>query len=173
MNEIWFMWLLWASWTDWRKREISVWFFGLAAICGLVIGSCLADSLLWYFWQTAKSMMIGVVLLACSWLTEGAIGSGDGWWFLISGCYLGWEENLWCFAMGNALSGLYSIGVMIWGKWKGVSVWKKGYRFCPFYCRSVSGFFLRAQAELQQQCRGIAGHGNSFTGNGFFSPFFL
>lgn len=132
MKEMWFAWLLWVAWTDWRKREIPVWIFGLAAICGLAGGCWLADSLPWYAWQTAKSMMIGVVLLAFSWLTEGAVGSGDGWWFLISGCYLGWQENLWSFGMGTALSGLYSAEIMVWGKWKGVSVWKKRIPFLPF-----------------------------------------
>lgn len=132
MKELWFCFLVWSAWKDWKKREIPVWIFGLAAICGVAGGIWQADSVWWWLWEMLKSMMIGAVLLAVAWVTEGAVGSGDGCWLLVSGCYLVWQENLWVFCTGLALSGLCSVCIMMWGIWKGASVWKIRMPFLPF-----------------------------------------
>lgn len=37
-------------------------------------------------------MIPGIMLLLIGMLTRGLLGEGDGWFFIVSGFFLGWQE---------------------------------------------------------------------------------
>ena len=55
--------------------------------------------------QMLLSGGIGLFLLILSKCTNGGIGEGDGWFFIVSGWYLDWQDNVQLFLSGLQLSG--------------------------------------------------------------------
>lgn len=85
---IWFLGLTAAAWEDLKTRQVSFLTLLLLAVPG--IGN------LWYVWNQGftavgmhgASVILAVMMILLSNLTEGAIGEGDGLFFLVSACYL-------------------------------------------------------------------------------------
>lgn len=127
MKMIWIVFLYMAAGLDLWKREIPVWLYGVFGLVGIV--NVVRNPLLL---PMAGSIAIGLVLLLISFGSGGAVGDGDGWFFLVSGLYLAWQENLSLLCSGLLLSSLYAIGWIIWGKWNGVSVKHIKIPFLPF-----------------------------------------
>ena len=88
--------LLFAAWQDWRWRSLSMGFLLAAGMVGIGLSAVLNRTLL----QVVSSAAIGVLLLLLSKWTEGGIGEGDGWFFVVSGCYIDWQDNLCLFLSG-------------------------------------------------------------------------
>ena len=88
--------LLFAAWQDWRWRSLSMRFLLAAGMVGIGLSAVLNRTLL----QVVSSAAIGVLLLLLSKWTEGGIGEGDGWFFVVSGCYIDWQDNLCLFLSG-------------------------------------------------------------------------
>lgn len=65
--------------------------------------------------DTAMAMAVGGGLLFLSWITNEAVGKGDGWFFLISGIYLGAVKNLVLLAGGLGVCFLLSMVLMFKG----------------------------------------------------------
>ena len=65
--------------------------------------------------DTAMAMAIGVGLLFLSRITKEAVGKGDGWFFLISGIYLGAVKNLVLLAGGLGICFLLSMVLVFKG----------------------------------------------------------
>ena len=88
MRVIWFFGLTAAACEDLRFRQVSFVTLLLLAVPG--IGH------LWYVWNQgleavglhAAAATLAVMMLLLSKITEGAIGEGDGLFFLVSACYL-------------------------------------------------------------------------------------
>ena len=88
--------LVLAAWQDCRWKSISMRFLLAEGIIGVRFSVALKRSLL----QVVLSAGIGVLLLLLSKWTEGGIGEGDGWFFVVSGCYIDWQDNLCLFLSG-------------------------------------------------------------------------
>lgn len=106
-----------ASWQDLRGRSIKVWVFAGFGGAGAVLrciqlmleigmacqgkdmyrACCLMGERLF---DMGLAMAIGTGLLYLSWVTGEAVGRGDGWFFVISGLYLGAVRNLLLLAGG-------------------------------------------------------------------------
>lgn len=94
--------LLVGAYEDYRSRTLTERYLLVAGGAGSL---CAAVSLIknggWA--DAACSVGIGAALLGFSFVTDGGIGEGDGWFFVISGMFLTWKENLlmlcagWCF----------------------------------------------------------------------------
>ena len=65
-------------------------------------------------------------------LTDEAIGSGDGWFFTVSGLYLTPVLNLKLLIYGTFLSGLICGGIYFYSRLKGKEVRRKPVAFLPF-----------------------------------------
>ena len=79
-----------AAWQDLRNKSISVWLYlGYGAVAG-AIRLTGGEPVL----QALSGGLVGVVLLAAGRLTAGAIGSGDGLFFVVSGLYLSFYDNV-------------------------------------------------------------------------------
>ncbi|MCB7318138.1 prepilin peptidase [Lacrimispora sp. 210928-DFI.3.58] len=87
-----------AAWQDARKRSISVRTFQIAGMAGIAVRMwevCWkGEELMAVMAEGALALLPGIFLLLLSAVTEEAIGKGDGWFFLISGIYLGYPGNL-------------------------------------------------------------------------------
>ena len=93
------------SWQDLRRKRIRVlWLYGFGMVG---IGFTLirgVQAVLAYGWDWKQhgvrllkwmiGMMPGLILLWMERQTGGAVGLGDGWFFLIAGCYLGGWQTL-------------------------------------------------------------------------------
>lgn len=136
MKIVWFVFLGIAAWMDARTRQISVWLYMLFGGIGLLS----AAEALWNqkisgvsgYGGLAVSLGIGISLILLGQVTEGAIGAGDGLFFLVSGLYLTWQENLGLLYYGLLCCSMFGLGLILWGNWKGVSVRKQKLPFLPF-----------------------------------------
>lgn len=143
------------------KREIPGWMFclfGTVGLAGRLAGSAGIADIAWVgsnireagsvgylaVWPElaaiAGSAAVGVLLLIISRAARGAVGEGDGWFFVVSGLYISWKINLGLLCYGLILSSMYGILLTVWGTVKGISVRKKKIPFLPFV--SMAGILM-------------------------------
>lgn len=106
--KIFLLFLFGAAWQDARRKKISaslLWGFGLAGAAGCIIFQ--RDPALVFM-----SAAVGGGILILSRITEGGIGEGDGWFFVVSGLFLNPWENLLLFLSGLFLSALCGLLVL-------------------------------------------------------------
>lgn len=105
-----------AAWQDARKGTIHIrtfWLFGaygLICRCSLVLCILLGQrgeaAEVWIqVLGLAAAAAVGIFLMFLSRITNEGIGAGDGWFFLVSGVYLGFWKNL-LFFTGTLLCAL-------------------------------------------------------------------
>ncbi|MEY8356543.1 prepilin peptidase [Lachnospiraceae bacterium 54-53] len=121
------MFLLTGAWQDGREKSISVWLLVSAGFAGaalsLLRGTFGADRIL--------SCLPGCGLLLLSRFTDEAIGSGDGWFFLVSGLFLNALMNFKLLVYGTFLNGLICCGIYLFSRMRGNDVKKKSIPFLP------------------------------------------
>ena len=100
--------LLFSSLLDIRKREISIpvtLMFGLAGVAySIKTGRTMTDYLI--------PAAIGIFILACSILTRGQVGMGDGWLLMALGCMMRMESYIQMACIGMLLAAACS-GVLL------------------------------------------------------------
>ena len=100
--------LLFSSLLDIRKREISIpvtLMFGLAGVAySIKTGRTRTDYLI--------PAAIGIFILACSILTRGQVGMGDGWLLMALGCMMRMESYIQMACIGMLLAAACS-GVLL------------------------------------------------------------
>lgn len=80
----------------------------------------------------AMALSVGVFLLVLSAVTRQSVGTGDGWFFVVSALYLGFWKNVALLLGGLGVCFFYCSGLLIWGKMHKVSVGKRRIPFLPF-----------------------------------------
>ena len=88
--------LLIAVYRDLRTRTLSRRFLVVSMVLGSLMG--IWEHRNWLDW--VLSCGIGVLLLGMAHVSGGGIGEGDGWFFVVTGMFLQWKENLWLFLSG-------------------------------------------------------------------------
>lgn len=83
-------------------------------------------------------MSVGVVLLMLSVLTGGRIGAGDAVLLIVTGIYLGLEQNLQLFFSGLSLCGMWALGLLILRK----KSRKDSIPFVPFLLAAYMGMLV-------------------------------
>ena len=111
MKWYWFICLSVAAWEDARTRRLPDW-LSLAAIIPGIFHLFLTDPM-----DHLMAAAVGTVLLLLSYLTEGAVGEGDGLFFLITACYLNLTETAMLFLAGLGISCIWSIGILAARGW--------------------------------------------------------
>ena len=100
--------LLFSSFLDIRKREISIpvtLMIGLAGVAySIKTGRTMTDYLI--------PAAIGIFILACSILTRGQVGMGDGWLLMALGCMMRMESYIQMACIGMLLAAACS-GVLL------------------------------------------------------------
>lgn len=126
------------AWQDIRRKSIAIWVCWLFGCLALFVRICdrtgsLFQSGMGKGWtEILCGMAIGGILLLVSHFTEGAIGDGDGWFFLVSGIYLGFWNNLEFLLYGLLICAGYCLCIMAKGIATGTSVRKRVVPFLPF-----------------------------------------
>ena len=117
-----------ASWQDMRNKMIEnrlLWGAGMVGfLCWVNSGRGISDLVI--------SCGIGGILLGISILTEGGIGEGDGWFFVVSGLYLHWRENVCLLLSAMLLCFIWSFPFVIMTVIRRGAGRKKSLPFLPF-----------------------------------------
>lgn len=112
---------------DLRKKEISIYV--------LVLFGCMAAAIrVWNggLVEGGGGAVIGVLLLLAGKATGGGIGYGDGWFFVVSGIFLGFWKNFCLLSYGAFLCGVICMVLFLWGMKGGADVRKRAIPFLPF-----------------------------------------
>ena len=112
MRWFWLLGLTLAAWEDLRRREFPYWILGVWLVPGAVyaVMSGIGDHLI--------AAAVGAVMLLLSKATRGALGEGDGLFFLLTACYLRFLETAALFLMGLGVSGVWSMGILLRSRWR-------------------------------------------------------
>lgn len=124
--------VLTAVFQDIRKKSIAVWVFLVFGLLSFVMKACLMGTDVSMWFHMGKSMAVGIGLWLVSKGTRGAVGEGDGCFFMVTGIYLGVWDNLALLLYGLLFCSLFSLGIVLWGMVTHVSVGKKKLPFLPF-----------------------------------------
>ena len=137
------------AWQDMQNRRIKLSLFVISGTAGAVL-RCMyivMDAAIAYggfgyrmafelaavqIKDTVMAMAVGGGLLLLSRITDEAVGKGDGWFFLISGIYLGAVKNLVLLAGGLGLCFLLSMVLLFYGIIQGTDRGKLRIPFLPF-----------------------------------------
>lgn len=121
--------LMLAVWRDLRYRKIPMWLYTIFGLGGIII------NFLWTkvgWWEVLSALLPGFLLLLLTKCTRGAIGAGDGLFFLVSAVYLGFWNTIELLLYGLIFCGICCMGIMAWGFMAGVNVRKWRLPFLPF-----------------------------------------
>lgn len=126
--------LLVAAGQDLRSKQVEVRVY--------IVFGVLAAGLVWYQWYVRDladwpgiicNLCIALGMLAACWLCPGAIGAGDGCFFLVSGMLLSFWENLALLFYGILLCGGYCLlKVVVNQLYQGTWVKHQTVPFLPF-----------------------------------------
>ena len=91
--------LVWAVWQDLRSRTVGQGFLAAAGSLGAAVSLLSGRSVL----GLLSSVAVGIFLLILGQITDGGIGEGDGWFFIVTGFFLEPTENFMLFLSGLIL----------------------------------------------------------------------
>lgn len=124
-----------AAWQDAREKAVDAWLY--VVFGGLIwFGKLCFDGPV-DLWQEAVNLLPGLGMVLLSKWSEGAIGEGDGWFFVIAGVALGWKSSLALFFVSLFLCCIWCTGIAVWGLVHRVSVREKTVPFLPFAVPAV------------------------------------
>lgn len=109
---IWVICLSAAAVEDLRYREISMRLLALGLVPGVANLFAAGDGI----WSHGAAAGIGIVMLLLSKATRGAMGEGDGLFFLLTACYLDFREILTLFLASLAFSCVWGTGILLKGR---------------------------------------------------------
>ena len=92
-----------AAWQDLRTRSIS-----LEVLAG---GAAVGKERL--PGEIVLAMIPGIMLLLIGMLTRGLLGEGDGWFFIVTGFFLGWQECVMLLISGQIFCGIFGLAIMV------------------------------------------------------------
>ncbi len=131
MKEILFLgFLIISAWQDVREKEVDSWLY-------IVFGG-----LIWFgklcfegpvsMGPEAANVIPGILMVLFSRWSGGAMGEGDGWFFVVAGVALGLKKSVALFLSSLLLCSFCCFLMLIWGRKKHVSMKKKTVPFLPF-----------------------------------------
>lgn len=124
-----------AAWQDMRDKEIDAWLY--VVFGGLIwFGKLCFDGPV-ELWREAVNAMPGIALVLLSRLSGGAVGEGDGWFFVVAGVALGVRNAVALFFMSLFLCCLWCAGMAVWGWRRRISVRRRTVPFLPFVLPAV------------------------------------
>lgn len=128
--------LVWAVWQDLRSRTVGQGFLAAAGSLGAAVSLLSGRSVL----GLLSSAAVGIFLLILGQITDGGIGEGDGWFFIVTGFFLEPTENFMLFLSGLIFCSVYSLAYMAASFIGGSASGRKGFRSSPFCFQWDSGW---------------------------------
>lgn len=98
-----------AAWQDLRTRSISLEVLAGGAAAGII--TCVWKER--FLGEIILAMIPGIALLMIRTLTGGLVGEGDGWFFIVSGFFLGWQECVMLLISGQIFCGIFGLAMMV------------------------------------------------------------
>lgn len=98
-----------AAWQDLRTRSIGLEVLAGGAAAGIV--TCIWKERL--PGEIVLAMIPGITLLLIGMLTRGLLGEGDGWFFIVSGFFLGWQECVMLLISGQIFCGIFGLAMVV------------------------------------------------------------
>lgn len=120
--------LVWAVWEDIRTRTVRQGLLAAAGSIGLGVSLLSGRNIP----EVLSSAAVGIFLLILGQITDGGIGEGDGWFFIVTGFFLKPAENFMLFLSGLVFCSVYSLAYMAASFIGGVCVRQKRLPFLPF-----------------------------------------
>jgi len=105
--KLFFLFLIAAAWQDLRTKHIGIEVLLAGAAAGL--WSCIMNER--FLGEILLAMLPGIGLLLLSVWTQGLLGEGDGWFFVVSGTFLGWKEIIFLLVFGQLFCGIFGLAV--------------------------------------------------------------
>lgn len=120
--------LLAAAWQDLQEKSVSVWLYAGYGIAVCVIRAVNGD------WSPAAigGIWVGAAMLLIGRLTRGAVGSGDGWFFIIASLYLSVPETIRLLLNGGLVCGMSCLILVVIGGIRGRNMRRVTIPFLPF-----------------------------------------
>ncbi len=122
--------LLIAAWQDLKSGEVDAWIY--VVFGGLIWFGKLCFEGPVSMGPEAVNLLPGILMVLFAKWSGGAVGEGDGWFFVVAGVALGLERSVALFLTSLGLCGLCCGLLLIWGKKNHVSVREKAVPFLPF-----------------------------------------
>ncbi len=95
---------------DIKKKEISVWLFGILGLI-VMVGCFVLETPRWY--MLAAGVIPGILLMILAKITEQSIGYGDGIILAEIGLITGVGRCMLILAAALALAGVFSLGILV------------------------------------------------------------
>lgn len=131
MKEILFVgFLLIAAWQDFRSKEVDAWLY--VVFGGLIWFSRLCFEGPVNMAPEAVNILPGLLMVLFSRWSGGAVGEGDGWFFVVAGVALGLKRSMALFFSTLALCSFCCLLILAWGRKKRISVRGRTVPFLPF-----------------------------------------
>lgn len=98
-----------AAWQDLRTRRISLEVLAGGAAAGII--TCIWKER--FPGEIISAMIPGIALLLIGGLTGGLLGEGDGWFFIVSGFFLEWQECVVLLISGQIFCGIFGLAMIV------------------------------------------------------------
>lgn len=115
INFCWLLCLTIAALEDLKTRQISLILLLAGTIPGIWNLCRHSSDISAYLWAA----LTGIFMLILSRITEGALGEGDGYFFLFSALYLDVGKVTLLFLGGLVIGCIWGIGLFMHGRWRG------------------------------------------------------
>ena len=102
------------AWKDYKTKLIEMWQLLIMGIIGIVL--CGNWEMMF---QAIGGIFIGVIILLVAWCSKECVGFGDGYLFMVTGIFLGFNQNFVLFFASLFLAGVFAIGCLVLKKKKG------------------------------------------------------
>lgn len=100
---------------DMKQKKITVTFTLFSGIFGIFLHLVFQSRSIY---EMLLGMLSGVFVLCLGHLTKGAVGTGDGIVFMLTGLYLGFMKNLMLMFLSFLLAGIFGLLLLLSGRCK-------------------------------------------------------
>lgn len=114
-----------AAWQDLRMKSVSLWVFIIFGIGALLMRREISLDMIF-------SAGVGVILLGIGIMSRGAVGEGDGMFFLVSGLYLPALHNCFLLLYGLLFCSIFSLILIAAGTCRNRNMRGRTVPFLPF-----------------------------------------
>lgn len=98
------------AWHDWKSKSVPLWIYLVFGILAAVLcGYEAVTGQKSFLWETVGSVSLGFGVTGVSLLCQDSIGIGDGCFFLVSGLYLDFWQNIALLGSGILFCGMFCL----------------------------------------------------------------
>lgn len=119
---------------DLKKQRVDLWVYGVfGSLAFLLAAGRQLRGMTGFQWQEyIGGISLGLMLLGIGMISRGSVGMGDGLFFLVSGMILKLPENMLLLSYGLLLCGLYSLGYLVWLRFRAIGIRTMRAQMIPF-----------------------------------------